>query len=183
MKLACVLEIAALAKAEIGDDVAAAYDGQQLSFGPEYIIPKPFDRRLILRIAPKVAFVSHSVYGSIDRPSARKMRSAYAIFAQDYPDVECDGELHGDCALAEEIRASFLPQSPLKGTANILVMPNLDAANILFSVLKVTGGSGVTIGPILLGAARPVHILTSSFTARRVVNMTAIAVVGAGREP
>jgi malate dehydrogenase (oxaloacetate-decarboxylating)(NADP+) len=133
-------------------------------------------------LPPKVAFLSHSVYGSSDRPSARKMRSAYAIFAQDNPDVECDGELHGDTALSEEIRKSFLPQTTLKGAANILVMPNLDAANILLGVLKATGGSGVTIGPILLGAARPVHILTSSSTVRRVVNMTAIAVVGSGRE-
>jgi malate dehydrogenase (oxaloacetate-decarboxylating)(NADP+) len=133
-------------------------------------------------LPPKVGFVSHSVYGSSDRPSARKMRSAYALFTARTPDVECDGELHGDTALSEEIRKSFLPQTTLTGSANILVMPNLDAANILFSVLKATGGNGVTIGPILLGAARPVHILTSSATVRRVVNMTAIAVVGAGKE-
>ena len=133
-------------------------------------------------LPPKVAFVSHSVFGSSDRPSARKMRAAYGLFAAAMPEVECDGELHGDTALSEDIRKSFLPQSTLKGSANILVMPNLDAANILFSVLKVTGGSGVTIGPILLGAARPVHILTSSATVRRVVNMTAIAVVEAGIE-
>jgi malate dehydrogenase (oxaloacetate-decarboxylating)(NADP+) len=133
-------------------------------------------------LPPKIAFVSHSVYGSSDRPSARKMRAAYALFATQHPDVECDGELHGDTALSDEIRKSFLPQTTLKGAANILVMPNLDAANILFSVLKATGGNGVTIGPILLGAARPVHILTSSATVRRLVNMTAIAVVGAGKE-
>ena len=133
-------------------------------------------------LPPKIAFVSHSVYGSSDRPSARKMRAAYSLFATQHPDVECDGELHGDTALSDEIRKSFLPQTTLKGAANILVMPNLDAANILFSVLKATGGNGVTIGPILLGAARPVHILTSSATVRRLVNMTAIAVVGAGKE-
>ncbi|HQR53594.1 MAG TPA: phosphate acyltransferase, partial [Burkholderiales bacterium] len=115
-------------------------------------------------------------------PSARKMRAAYALFGVQTPDVECDGELHGDTALSEEIRKSFLPQTSLTGSANILVMPNLDAANILFSVLKVTGGNGVTIGPILLGAARPAHILTSSATVRRVVNMTAIAVCEAGKE-
>jgi malate dehydrogenase (oxaloacetate-decarboxylating)(NADP+) len=132
-------------------------------------------------LPPKVGFVSHSVYGSSDRPSARKMRAAYTLFTARTPDVECDGELHGDTALSEEIRKSFLPQTTLTGSANILVMPNLDAANILFSVLKATGGNGVTIGPILLGAARPVHILTSSATVRRVVNMTAIAVVGAGK--
>ena len=133
-------------------------------------------------LPPKVAFVSHSVYGSSDRPSARKMRAAYALFTAQTPDVECDGELHGDTALSEEIRKSFLPQTSLKGAANILVMPNLDAANILYSVLKATGGNGVTIGPILLGAARPVHILTSAATVRRVVNMTATAVVGATKE-
>ncbi|MFO1205949.1 MAG: NADP-dependent malic enzyme [Burkholderiales bacterium] len=133
-------------------------------------------------LPPKVGFVSHSVYGSSDRPSARKMRAAYALFGAQTPDVECDGELHGDTALSEEIRKSFLPQTSLTGSANILVMPNLDAANILFSVLKVTGGNGVTIGPILLGAARPAHILTSSATVRRVVNMTAIAVCEAGKE-
>ena len=133
-------------------------------------------------LPPKVAFVSHSVYGSSDRPSARKMRAAYSLFTTQTPDVECDGELHGDTALSEEIRTSFLPQTTLQGAANILVMPNLDAANILFSVLKATAGNGVTIGPILLGAARPVHILTLSATVRRVVNMTAIAVVGAGKE-
>ncbi|MBL8526361.1 MAG: NADP-dependent malic enzyme [Burkholderiales bacterium] len=133
-------------------------------------------------LPPKVAFVSHSVYGSSDRPSARKMRAAYALFTAQTPDVECDGELHGDTALSEEIRKSFLPQTSLKGAANILVMPNLDAANILYSVLKATGGNGVTIGPILLGGARPVHILTSAATVRRVVNMTAIAVVGATKE-
>ncbi len=133
-------------------------------------------------LPPKVAFVSHSVYGSSDRPSARKMRAAYALFTAQTPDVECDGELHGDTALSEEIRKSLLPQTSLKGAANILVMPNLDAANILYSVLKATGGNGVTIGPILLGGARPVHILTSAATVRRVVNMTAIAVVGATKE-
>ena len=83
-------------------------------------------------LPPKVAFVSHSVFGSSDRPSARKMRAAYGLFAAAMPDVECDGELHGDTALSEEVRKSFLPQSTLKGSANILVMPNLDAANILF---------------------------------------------------
>jgi malate dehydrogenase (oxaloacetate-decarboxylating)(NADP+) len=133
-------------------------------------------------VPPKVAFVSHSMFGSSDRPSARKMRAAHQLFAAHSPDVESDGEMHGDAALSAEIRQSFLPQTTLKGSANILVMPNLDAANILFNVLKVTGGHGITVGPILLGAARPVHILTPSSTVRRIVNMTALAVVEAGMD-
>jgi malate dehydrogenase (oxaloacetate-decarboxylating)(NADP+) len=131
-------------------------------------------------IAPKVAFVSHSMFGSSDRPSARRVRKAAALFAAAHPTVECDGEMHGDAALSEEVRREFLPESPLTGSANLLVMPNLDAANILFNVLKVTGGKGITVGPILLGAARPVHILTPAATMRRVLNVTALAVAQAG---
>nr|HMN83551.1 NADP-dependent malic enzyme [Burkholderiaceae bacterium] len=126
-------------------------------------------------LPPKVAFVSHSSYGSSKRASARKMREAYGIFTKLAPDIEAEGELHGDAALSETIRTAFLPQSRLDGSANVLIMPNLDAANILFNVLKVTSGQGVTIGPILLGAAAPVHILTPSSTVRRVINMTALA--------
>ena len=126
-------------------------------------------------LPPKVAFVSHSSYGSSKRASARKMREAYGIFSRLAPDIEAEGELHGDAALSETIRTAFLPQGRLDGPANVLIMPNLDAANILFNVLKVTGGHGVTIGPILLGAAAPVHILTPSSTVRRVINMTALA--------
>ncbi|WP_119156254.1 NADP-dependent malic enzyme [Caldimonas tepidiphila] len=127
-------------------------------------------------LPPKVAFVSHSMFGSSNRPSARRMRAARDLFVQLAPDVECDGEMHGDAALSEEIRLKILPDSTLQGAANLLVLPNIDAANILFNVLKMTGGQGVTVGPILLGAARPVHILTPSATMRRVVNMTALAV-------
>jgi malate dehydrogenase (oxaloacetate-decarboxylating)(NADP+) len=90
--------------------------------------------------------------------------------------VESDGEMHGDAALSETIRRGYLPETTLSGSANLLVLPNLDAANILFNVLKMTGGQGITVGPILLGAARPVHILTPSATVRRIVNMTALAV-------
>ncbi len=126
-------------------------------------------------LPPKVAFLSHSMFGSSDRPSARRMRQAREIFARNAPDVECEGELHGDAALSESIRRTFLPDTTLRGAANILVMPNLDAANILFNVLKVTGGKGITVGPILLGAAAAVHILTPSSTVRRIVNMTALA--------
>jgi malate dehydrogenase (oxaloacetate-decarboxylating)(NADP+) len=132
-------------------------------------------------IPPKVAFLSHSMFGSSDRPSARKMRLAHQRFAAAHPDVESEGELHGDAALSEEIRKGFLPDTTLTGSANILIMPNLDAANILFNVLKVTGGRGITVGPILLGAAGAAHILTPSSTVRRIVNMTALAALEAGQ--
>ena len=128
-------------------------------------------------LPPRVAFLSHSMFGSSDRPSARRMRRAHELFAAAHPDVECDGERHGDAALSEEVRRTFLPDSTLKGAANILVMPNLDAATILFNVLKMTGGKGITVGPILLGAAAAVHIMTPSSTVRRIVNMTALAAV------
>ncbi|MBU6437103.1 MAG: NADP-dependent malic enzyme, partial [Betaproteobacteria bacterium] len=130
-------------------------------------------------IPPKVAFLSHSLYGSSTLPSARKMKRAQALFAQLAPEVESDGELQGDAALNESIRQSFLLESTLTGSANLLVCPNIDAANILFNVLKVTSGKGVTVGPILLGAAAPVHVLTPSATMRRVVNMTALVVADA----
>jgi malate dehydrogenase (oxaloacetate-decarboxylating)(NADP+) len=107
------------------------------------------------------------------------MRLATQLFKAMRPGVACDGEMHGDAALSEDIRRSYLPDSSLGGEANLLLLPNLDAANILFNVLKVTGGHGVTVGPVLLGAARPVHILTPSATVRRVVNMTALAAADA----
>ena len=127
----------------------------------------------------KVAFLSHSMYGSSTRASAKRMRAARNHFVVRAPHIECDGELHGDAALSEAIRGRYLDDSTLTGAANLLVLPNLDAANILFNVLKVTGGQNVTVGPILLGAAAPVHILTPSATMRRVVNMTALAVADA----
>jgi malate dehydrogenase (oxaloacetate-decarboxylating)(NADP+) len=130
-------------------------------------------------LPPKVAFVSHSMFGSSSRPSAQRMRQARDLFVAAHPGIECDGEMHGDAALNESIRRSFLPETTLAGSANVLVLPNLDAANILFNVLKATGGKGVTVGPVLLGAAQPVHVLTPSATMRRVVNMTALAVADA----
>ena len=133
-------------------------------------------------LPPKVAFLSHSLFGSSRRPSARKMREACERFRQIAPGIEADGEMHGDAALSEEIRGRFLMESPLTGSANVLILPNLDAANILFNVLKVTGGQGITVGPVLLGANAPVHILTPSSTMRRVVNMTALAVADAAAE-
>jgi malate dehydrogenase (oxaloacetate-decarboxylating)(NADP+) len=127
-------------------------------------------------LPPKLAFVSHSMFGSSTRPSALKMRRAHALFAAQHPEVECDGEMHGDAALSESVRLAFLPDSKLSGAANLLVLPTLDSANILFNVLKISASQGVTIGPILLGAAAAVHILTPSATVRRIVNMTALAV-------
>ena len=133
-------------------------------------------------LPPKVAFLSHSMYGSSSRKSAVKMRLAHELFSKMAPDVECDGELHGDAALSEDMRHAALMDSKLHGEANLLICPNLDAANILFNVLKMTGGSGVTVGPILLGAAASAHVLTPSATVRRVVNMTALAVANAAQE-
>jgi malate dehydrogenase (oxaloacetate-decarboxylating)(NADP+) len=130
-------------------------------------------------ITPKVALLSHSNFGSSDSSAARKMAEAAQILAKIAPDLEVDGEMQGDAALSEEIRMRVFPDSRLKGEANLLVMPNLDAANVAFNLLKVTGGEGITVGPILLGAARPVHILTPSATVRRLVNMTALVVVEA----
>jgi malate dehydrogenase (oxaloacetate-decarboxylating)(NADP+) len=131
-------------------------------------------------LVPQVAFLSHSMFGSSQRPSARKMRAARDLFARRMPDVAADGELQGDAAFSEELRERLMPDSTLKGAANVLICPNLDAANILFNVLKMTGGHGVTIGPILLGANAPVHVLTPSSTVRRIVNMTALAAAHAG---
>ena len=111
-------------------------------------------------ITPKVALLSHSNFGTSDLPSARKMRRALALIGERAPDLEVDGEMHGDAALSEEIAPSAFPNSRLKGEANLLIMPTLDAANISFNLLKMAAGDGITIGPILLGAARPVHILT-----------------------
>ncbi|MBL8377873.1 MAG: NADP-dependent malic enzyme [Burkholderiales bacterium] len=130
-------------------------------------------------ITPRAALLSHSNFGTLDVPSAIKMREALALLREDAPWLEVDGEMHGDCALDAEVRRSILPDSTLKGDANLLVFPNLEAANISYNLLKTAAGGGVTIGPILLGCAAPVHILTPSATVRRVVNMTALTVVGA----
>jgi malate dehydrogenase (oxaloacetate-decarboxylating)(NADP+) len=129
-------------------------------------------------IHPKIALLSHSNYGSGQSASARKMSAATALVAERVKDdIEVDGEMHGDSALSEEIRGVANPGSLMKGEANLLVMPNIDAANIAYNLLKITGGEGVTIGPILLGSARPVHVMTATCTVRRLVNMSALAVV------
>ena len=130
-------------------------------------------------LTPKVALLSHSNFGSVPTDAARKMRRALEIINARAPGLEVDGEMHGDAALNEEIRNRLFPGCRLKGEANLLIMPNLDAANIAFNLLKETNGDGITVGPILLGAAKPVHILTSTATVRRLVNMTALSVVDA----
>ena len=130
-------------------------------------------------LAPKVALLSASNFGSIDIPSAGKMRRALALITQRAPDLEIEGEMHGDAALSEEIRLKVFPRSRMRGEANLLIMPTLDSANISFNLLKTASGGGVTIGPMLLGAARPVHIVTPSASVRRMVNMTALAVADA----
>ena len=133
-------------------------------------------------IAPRVALLSHSSFGGSDMPTAIKMRAALALIEKAAPNLEVEGEMHGDAALSEEIRARVFPNSRLKGDANLLVMPTLDAANIAFNLLKTAAGDGITVGPILLGAAKPAHIMTSSATVRRMVNMTALTVVDAGAQ-
>ena len=128
-------------------------------------------------VEPKVALLSHSSFGTSDTPSARKMRAALALISAAAPDLEVEGEMHGDAALSEAVRTNAFPNSRLKGEANLLIMPTLDAANIAFNLLKTAAGDGITVGPVLLGAARPVHIVTPSATVRRLVNMTAVTVV------
>jgi malate dehydrogenase (oxaloacetate-decarboxylating)(NADP+) len=125
-------------------------------------------------IQPKVALLSHSSFGTEDTPTARKMRDALVMLRAKAPGLEVEGEMHGDAALDPEIRRQVFPNANLSGSANLLVMPTLDAANIAFNLLKTAAGDGVTVGPLLLGAARPVHILTPTATVRRIVNMTAL---------
>ncbi|HFG6953892.1 NADP-dependent malic enzyme [Acinetobacter baumannii] len=128
-------------------------------------------------ITPRVALLSHSSFGSDQTDSsAQKMREVYRILSEQAPELEVEGEMHGDAALDENIRHFAFPGSRFKGSANLLIMPNLDAANISFNLLKATSGNNVTIGPILLGAAKPVHILTPTATTRRLINMTALTV-------
>ena len=129
-------------------------------------------------LTPKVALLSHSNFGSHVDASARKMSRARELLEQLAPDLEVEGEMHGDAALSESLRTAALPDARLKGVANLLIMPNLDAANIAYNLLKMTGGDGVTIGSILLGANKSVHILTTTATVRRIVNMSALAVAG-----
>jgi malate dehydrogenase (oxaloacetate-decarboxylating)(NADP+) len=156
-----------------------------------YVNPDPSDEQLAeitllaaeevkrFGLAPKVALLSHSNFGSAKTASAQKMARVRDILARVAPHLEVEGEMHGDAALSEEIRTLIFPNSRLKGEANLLIMPTLDAANISFNLLKVIAGEGITVGPILLGAAKPCHILTPTTTVRRLVNMTALASVDA----
>ncbi|WP_145535275.1 NADP-dependent oxaloacetate-decarboxylating malate dehydrogenase [Yersinia thracica] len=130
-------------------------------------------------IEPKVALLSHSSFGTSNCPAARKMRRTLELVNQMAPELEIDGEMHGDAALVESIRHNLMPDSPLKGAANVLIMPNMEAARISYNLLRVTSSEGVTVGPVLMGVAKPVHILTPIASVRRIVNMVALAVVEA----
>ncbi|MDR5732790.1 MULTISPECIES: NADP-dependent malic enzyme [Caballeronia] len=127
-------------------------------------------------ILPKIALLSHSNFGTSNAPTAQKMRDVLAILKQRAPDLDVDGEMHGDVALDARLRREVLPESTLEGDANLLILPNIDAANISYNLLKTAAGNNIAIGPILLGAAKPVHVLTASATVRRIVNMTALLV-------
>jgi malate dehydrogenase (oxaloacetate-decarboxylating)(NADP+) len=130
-------------------------------------------------VPPRVALLSHSSFGNSDAPSAVKMREALELIRQRDPTLEVDGEMHADAALSKSLLDRVLPNSRLSDSANLLVMPNLDAASITFNALKIVAGSGVTVGPVLLGSARPAHILTPMSSVRRIVNMTALTAVHA----
>ncbi|MDO9314159.1 MAG: NADP-dependent malic enzyme [Burkholderiaceae bacterium] len=132
-----------------------------------------------LGLRPKAALLSHSNFGSSNHPSAVKMRDTLTLLRQGAPWLEVDGEMHGDTALDADYRRGLMPMSTLSGEANLLVLPNIDAANIAYNLLKTAAGGGIAIGPVLLGAAKPVHILTASATVRRIVNMTALTVADA----
>ena len=132
-------------------------------------------------LTPKVALLSHSSFGSADSPTSEKMRAALRLMHERHPEIEVEGEMHGDAALDAELRLRIFPNSRMREPANLLIFPTLDAANIAFNLLKTAAGEGMTIGPILLGAAKPVHILTPSATVRRIVNMTALTAVEAAQ--
>ncbi|MDR0771199.1 MAG: NADP-dependent malic enzyme [Burkholderiales bacterium] len=165
--------------------------GQTLFITDTYINPDPTPEQLAeitlmaarevrrFGLEPKVALLSHSSFGTSNLPSARKMRDTLPLIQALDPSLEVEGEVQGDSALSETVRAAVFPEAKLSGSANLLVMPSLDAANIAFNLLKITGSNNVTIGPILLGVNAPIHILTPSATVRRIVNMTALAVAEA----
>jgi malate dehydrogenase (oxaloacetate-decarboxylating)(NADP+) len=128
---------------------------------------------------PKAALLSHSNFGSSNEPSALKMRLTLSLLHKQAPWLDVEGEMHGDVALDGEARKALMPNSLFMGDANLLVMPNIDSANIAYNLLKTASGGNIAIGPVLLGAAKPVHILTASTTVRRIVNMTALTVADA----
>jgi malate dehydrogenase (oxaloacetate-decarboxylating)(NADP+) len=129
-------------------------------------------------LTPKIALLSHSDFGSSDSPEARKMRDALEIIIERAPDLQVDGEMQADTALSEMIRERVMPHARFKGEANVMIMPNLDAANIAYQFTKILADA-LPVGPILMGARQPAHILTPSITARGIVNMTAVAVAEA----
>jgi malate dehydrogenase (oxaloacetate-decarboxylating)(NADP+) len=133
-------------------------------------------------LKPKAALLSHSNFGSSNMPSAIKMRHTFQLLRQQAPWLEVDGEMHGDIALDVDARLELMPNTLLRGEANLLVLPNIDAANIAYNLLKTAAGGNIAIGPVLLGAAKPVHILTPSTTVRRIVNMTALTVADANSQ-
>jgi malate dehydrogenase (oxaloacetate-decarboxylating)(NADP+) len=135
------------------------------------------DQMRHLGLIPRVALLSHSNFGSSNSLSAQKMRKALAIIRTKDADLEVDGEMHADNAIDYAMLKHTLPDTTLTSSANLLVSPNIDAANISYNLLKATAGNGIAIGPVLLGCAKPVHILTASATVRRIVNMTALCVV------
>ena len=128
-----------------------------------------------------IDLIAASNFGARSTAAARKMRRALKLILAECPDLEVEGEMQANVALNEELRLRIFPNSRLKGRANLLIMPTLDAANISFNLLKTVGGAGITVGPMLLGCARPVHILSPQATVRRIINMTALTVVEAGQ--
>jgi len=161
----------ALVDTHINDDPSA----EQIA---EYTLAAAEQMRR-LNVTPKVALLSRSNFGSGSSASGEKMRRALDLIRARAPQLEIDGEMHGDCALDEALRLRILPSSTLKGAANLLVCPNVDSGNIAYNLLKTAAGGNVAVGPFLLGVNAPVHILTSSATVRRIVNMTALTVVEA----
>ena len=134
-------------------------------------------------IEPKVALLSHSNFGSSKSAAACKMRQTLDLVRERAPELMIDGEMHGDAALVESIRNERMPDSPLKGSANVLIMPNVEAARISYNLLRVSSSEGVTVGPVLMGVSKPVHVLTPIASVRRIVNMVARAVVEAQTQP
>ncbi|BEV71401.1 MULTISPECIES: NADP-dependent malic enzyme [unclassified Paludibacterium] len=177
-KLACAMNALMLPNGNIfvtDTYVNPAPDAEQLA-GITEMASKSMKR---FGIVPKVALLSNSSFGSVNCPSAQKMRDALALIQSNQPTLEVDGEMQGDAALVESIRQQAMPDSTLKGSANLLVMPNIEAANITYNLLRVSASDGVTIGPILMGIAKPAHILTPISSARRIINMVALACVDA----
>jgi len=133
-------------------------------------------------LKPKAALLSHSNFGSSNQPSAIKMRQTFQLLREQAPWLEVEGEMHGDLALDGDSREQLMPNTLFKGEANLLVLPNIDAATIAYNLLKTAAGGNIAIGPVLLGAAKPVHVLTASTTVRRIVNMTALTVADANAQ-